>query len=68
MNEKLNVIDLLKAISIWEISLLIPSILISAYLPNEHLWNIFVNVLIMIFCTIGLFAISSYLKKLRDKD
>ncbi|WP_283152849.1 DUF6007 family protein [Guptibacillus hwajinpoensis] len=63
MNHQLDVRALLKGISIWEVVLFLPAILLFSYLPDERLIDIFINVFIFFCCTIGLFTISRYVQR-----
>lgn len=60
--------NLYKGIAYWEMLLFLPSLLLISRLPGDSLLDIILNVFIIIFVTIGLFATSRFIREIIKKN
>ncbi|SHG45841.1 DUF6007 family protein [Ornithinibacillus halophilus] len=57
-----QIIDVLNKVTLWDLVLFIPTTLLFSYLPNNNLVDIFINIFIFIFCTIGVITVFRMVK------
>lgn len=68
MKKNDDVYEIIREITYWDLILLLPLFFLNSHLPGDSFLDIFINVLIIIFVMIGIFATTRFIKSIYQKN